>query len=54
MSWGLDKDYLREYRVDHEGDFLVIKVDDMYFKINFDTHYFDKVQAKTKLVYYFE
>jgi len=49
MSWGLDKDYLREYRVDHEGDFLVIKVDDMYFKINFDTHCFDKVQAKTKI-----
>ena len=54
MSCSLDKDYLKEYCVEHEGDFLVIKVVDMYFRLNYETYCFDEVQAKTKVVHYFE
>lgn len=54
MSWGLGKDYLQPYTVEHEGDFLVIKVDDMHFRINFETHCLDEIEVKTKTVSYFE
>lgn len=54
MSWGTQKDYLAGYRVAHDGDFLVIEVDDTYFKFNRETHCYDEVEAKTKLVTYFE
>lgn len=54
MSWGLEKDYLELYMVEHDGDFLVMKVSDMYFRINFETHCLDEVEVKTKIVSYFE
>lgn len=54
MSWGLEKDYLKPYRVKHNGDFLVIKVNNMHFRINFETHCLDEVEAKTKIETYFE
>lgn len=54
MSWGLDKDYLSEYVVEHEGDFLVIKIKDKYYRINFQTHCFDEAEVKIKTVYYFD
>lgn len=54
MSWGLQENYLKPYVVEHEGDFLVIKVDDMYFKLNYETYCFDETEAKTKVISYFE
>ena len=54
MSWGLEKDYLNPYRIHHEEDFLVIKVNDTYFKLNRETYCFDEVELKTKLIHYFE
>lgn len=54
MSWSLEKDYLEPYTVDHDGDFLVMKVNDKHFRINFETHCLDEVEVKTKIVSHFE
>ena len=53
MSWGADKDYIEEYRVDNEEDIFVVKINDKYFKINFETYCLDECEPKYKTIMYF-
>lgn len=53
MSWGADKDYIEEYEVDNEEEIFVVKINDKYFKINFETHCLDECEPKYKTIIYF-
>lgn len=53
MSWGVDKDYIEEYRVDNEEGIFVVKINDKYFKINFETYCLDECEPKYKTIVYF-
>ncbi len=53
MSWGADKDYIEEYRVDNEEGIFVVKLNDKYFKINFETYCLDECEPKYKIIMYF-
>ena len=53
MSWGADKDYIKEYEVENEEDIFVIKLNDKYFKINFETYCLDEIIPKYKTITYF-
>lgn len=53
MSWGADKDYIEEYRVDNEEGIFVVKINDKYFKINFETYCLDECEPKYKTIVYF-
>ena len=54
MSWSLEEDHLKKYVVEHEGDFLVLKIEDKYFKYSLQTYCFEETFNKTKIVNYFE
>lgn len=53
MSWVCKENYLKPYIIENK-DFLVIKVDDSYFKLMFENGIFEEVFPKTKTVIYFE
>lgn len=53
MSWGADKDYIEEYRVENEEEIFVVKINDKYFKINYETHCLDECEPKYKTIMYF-
>jgi hypothetical protein len=55
MSWGMKdgKNYIKEYRVENENEIFVIKIDGMYFKINYETSCLDECEPKYKMVMYF-
>lgn len=53
MAWGADKDYIEEYRVDNEEGIFVVKINDKYFKINFETYCLDECEPKYKTIVYF-
>lgn len=50
MSWGADKDYIKEYQVKNEEDIFAIKIDSKYFKINYQTFLLDECKPKYKIV----
>ena len=50
MSWGADKDYIKEYKVENEEDIFVIKINNKYFKINHQTSLLDECKPKYKIV----
>lgn len=53
MSWGADKNYIKEYQVESEDDIFVVKIQDKYFRINFETYCLDECEPKFKTVIYF-
>ena len=53
MSWGADKNYIKEYQVESEDDIFVVKIQDKYFRINFETYCLDECEPKYKTVIYF-
>jgi hypothetical protein len=53
MSWGLDIDYIKEYQVETEGAFLVLLIDNSYFRFDCKTHLFVEVEPKFKTIMYF-
>ena len=55
MSWGTKdgKNYIDEYKVDNEEEIFVIKLNDKYFKVNFETYCLDECEPKYKTVIYF-
>lgn len=53
MSWGADKDYIEKYKVENEEEIFVIKIEDKYFKINYETYYLDECEPKYKTIMYF-
>lgn len=53
MSWAFDEDYLQDYQVETEAEFLVLLIDNSYFKFDCDTCLFVEVEPKFKTVMYF-
>lgn len=53
MSWGADKDYIKEYEVENEEEIFVVKINDKYFKINHQTLCLDECKPKYKTIMYF-
>lgn len=53
MSWGCNKNYLRQYIIEGDSDEHVIKVEDTYFRMS-DNYNYVKVEPKFKTVVYFE
>lgn len=56
MSWGCEKDYLDDLRVEHpkEEEQLIIKIKKQYFKYDYKKYEFEECFAKTKKIVYFE
>lgn len=53
MSWGADKDYIKEYQVENEDELFVIKLNNKYFKLNYETQCLDECEPKYKTIMYF-
>lgn len=53
MSWGADKNYIKQYKVENEDEIFVVKIDEKYFKINFETYCLDECEPKYKTIMYF-
>lgn len=53
MSWGTEKDYIKEYVVENEEEIFVVKLDNKYFKINFETCCLDECEPRYKTTMYF-
>ena len=55
MSWGCNKNYLRQYIIEGDSDEHIIKVEDTYFRMSDNYNYnYVKVEPKFKTVVYFE
>lgn len=55
-SWGINSDhsFLEKIQVEHEGDFLVIKIEGNYYRYNNKIYDFESVTPKTKEIIYFD
>lgn len=53
MSWGCNKNYLRQYIIEGDSDRHVIKIEDTYFMMS-DDYVYVEVEPKFKTVIYFE
>ena len=55
MSWGMKdrKNYIKQYEIDNEEGIFVIRLNDKYFKINFETYCLDECEPKYKTILYF-